>query len=202
MFVSLWTKVGAQDDMNLREKLTFGVKGGVNISNVWDEQGQDFEADRKVGFAGGVFLGIPLGPVFGLQPEIMLSQKGFQATGTLLSLPYSFTRTTTYLDIPLQLQIKPVEMITLLAGPQYSYLLKERNVYTFDANSTAQEEEFNNDNPRKNILGFIVGADINISHLVLSGRACWDFQSNNGDGTSSTPRYKNQWLQFTAGFRF
>lgn len=202
LFVSLWTMAGAQDDKDMREEISFGAKAGLNYSNVWDEQGQDFEADAKLGFVAGVFLGIPIGPLFGIQPELLLSQKGFQGSGTLLGSSYSFTRTTTYIDIPLQFQLKPVESLTFLAGPQYSFLVRENNTYNFPSGSTASEKDFDNDNIRKNILGFVVGADINISHLVLSGRAGWDFQTNHGDGTSSTPRYKNQWLQVTAGFRF
>eukprot|EP01035_Chromulina_nebulosa_P004934 gene4934-6703_t len=38
------------DNIDMREKLTFGIKAGINYSNVWDEQGQDFEADPRVGF--------------------------------------------------------------------------------------------------------------------------------------------------------
>jgi len=183
-----------------REKLSFGIKAGVNVSNVWDTKGEEFVAKYKTGFAGGVFLGIPIGTFLGVQPEILISQKGFKGSGNLLGLPYTTTRTTTYLDIPLQLQVKPAEFLTILAGPQYSYLLNQKDKYSFDDSSTEQEQEFNNDNVRKNILGFVVGADVIYRHLVLSGRFGWDFQTNNGDGTSSTPSYKNKWWQFTLGF--
>jgi hypothetical protein len=188
-------------DTDTRQKLVFGIKAGTNYSNVWDEEGQDFAADPKLGFAGGIFFGIPIGTFLGFQPEVLVSQKGFQASGTLMGTPYSMTRTTTYLDFPLQFQVKPVEFLTIVTGPQYSYLMHEKNVYTFGTNSSAQEQEFENDNVRKNILGFTAGADINISHVVISGRMGWDFQTNHGDGTSSTPRYKNKWIQLTIGFK-
>lgn len=185
-----------------RENLKFGVKAGINVSNIWDSQNQEFTADSKVGFAGGIFLGIPIGSFLGLQPEILISQKGFKGSGTLLGSPYSTSRTTTYLDIPLQLQLKPAPFITLLAGPQFSYLLKQKDTYTYGSNSTEQEQEFNNENIRKNILGLVGGVDLIFGHLVLSGRIGRDLQRNNGDGTSLTPRYKNQWMQFTAGVEF
>lgn len=185
-----------------RENLKFGVKAGINVSNIWDSQNQEFTADSKVGFAGGIFLGIPIGSFLGLQPEILISQKGFKGSGTLLGSPYSTSRTTTYLDIPLQLQLKPAPFITLLAGPQFSYLLKQKDTYTYGSNSTEQEQEFNNENIRKNILGLVGGVDLIFGHLVLSGRIGRDLQRNNGDGTSLTPRYKNQWMQFSAGVEF
>ncbi len=195
------TTAKAQSD-EPRTDFTFGVKAGMNYSNVWDEQGQDFRADAKAGFAGGVFMGIPIGKFIGFQPELLLSQKGFQASGSLLGTSYSFKRTTTFIDVPLFLQVKPASFITFVLGPQFSYLLHQKDVYTFGANSVEQEDEFNNDNIRKNILGFAIGADVNISQFVLSARMGWDFQNNKGDGTSSTPRYKNQWLQATIGYTF
>lgn len=202
MLLSSGITLNAQDaNTDNRSNLTFGIKAGINYSNVWDEEGQDFQADGKLGFAGGLFLGIPIGEFLGFQPELLISQKGFKGSGTLFFTPYSFTRTTTYLDVPLQLQFKPIRYVTILLGPQYSYLMNEKNTFTSGSTTSEQEQEFSNDNIRKNILGFVFGADISVSHLVLSGRLGWDLQKNNGDGTSYTPRYKNQWLQFTLGFK-
>lgn len=181
--------------------VSFGVKAGLNYANVWDESGQDFTADAKAGFAGGVFLGIPLGSHFGFQPELLISQKGFKGSGTMFGQGYTFSRTTTHIDIPLQLQVKPVDKLTLLAGPQYSYLMHAKNVYNMGTVSSGHEEAFENDNIRRNMLGFVLGADVNLLPLVISGRVAWDFQNNHGDGSSSTPRYKNQWLQFTLGYK-
>jgi len=174
----------------------------LNYSNVWDDEGEDFKADPKTGFAAGIFLGIPIGSVIGFQPELLISQKGFKGSGTILGTPYSFSRTTTFIDVPLLLQLKPSPIFSILLGPQYSYLMNQKDVYTLGSNSIEQEQEFENDEIRKNILGFTLGADININQVVISGRMGWDLQKNHGDGSSSTPRYKNQWLQLTAGLKF
>lgn len=187
-------------DADRREDFEFGAKAGINFSNAWDAKTDEFRADTKAGFAGGVFLGIPIGKFLGVQPEVLISQKGIKSSGTLLDNAYSNTRTTTFLDIPLQVQLKPAPFLTLVAGPQFSYLLKQKDTFTFGSNSSVQEQEFQNENIRKNILGFVAGADIIIQHIVISGRVGWDMQTNLGDGTSTTPRYKNQWLQFTLGY--
>ncbi|MEN9978255.1 MAG: hypothetical protein RLZZ569_880 [Bacteroidota bacterium] len=194
--------LSAQDKAaDKRDQLVFGIKAGMNVSNVWDEQGADFVADPKLGAAGGVFLAVPIGKYFGVQPEVLFSQKGFKGGGSLLGFPYSFTRTTSYIDVPILVQFKPIEYFTLLAGPQFSYLLKEKNVYTFGSNSSEQEQAFSNEDVRNNILGFVVGADVTVKAFVVSARAGWDFQNNNKNGVSTTPRYKNQFLQLTIGFR-
>jgi Outer membrane protein beta-barrel domain len=181
--------------------IQFGVKAGGNYSNVYDSQGETFNADGKFGFATGVFLGIPLGELLGVQPEVMFSQKGFKATGKVLGSPYTLTRTTSYIDVPLFLAIKPLPILTILVGPQYSYLLKQTDEFENSILNTEQNKEFNNDNLRKNTLSAAGGFDVNLSNFVISGRAGWDFQNNNGDGTKTTPRYKNAWVQATIGFR-
>jgi len=180
---------------------TLGSKLGFNYSNVWDERGEDFIADSKIGFVGGFFVGIPFSKTFGVQPELLISQKGFKGSGKLLGSTYSIKRTSTYIDIPVFMQVKPVEFITFFIGPQFSYLVRTKSVYSYGSNSVEQEQEFDNENIRNNILGFGFGADVNISHLVVSARLCWDFQNNNANSTSDTPRYKNQWFQFTLGYK-
>lgn len=189
-----------QDDQS--SKMMFGLKAGTNYSNVYDSKSESFNADGKFGLAAGAFVIIPIGKYIGIQPEVLFSQKGFKATGSLLGSPYSFTRTTSYIDVPLLLSIKPVESFTILVGPQYSYLLKQKDNFVTSATSVAQQKEFDNDNIRKNTLCITGGFDVNLKQIVLSGRAGWDVQNNNGDGTSSTPRYKNVWYQATVGFRF
>lgn len=187
---------------NGREKVKVGIKAGVNYSNVYDTKGDEFKANAKVGLAAGIFLSIPIGKYFGIQPEVLFSQKGFQATGRLLGSTYDFTRTTDYIDVPLFLAIKPAGFLTILAGPQFSYLLKQKDVFANGTATVQQEREFENDDIRKNTLCFIGGIDINISHVVIGARVGWDSMNNNGDGTSTTPRYKNTWLQGTVGIRF
>lgn len=192
----------AQSTSATRDKLMFGLKLGLNRSNVYDAQGENFDADAKFGMAAGAFVAIPVGKFLGVQPEFLFSQKGFQGSGSLLGTSYSFTRTTNFIDVPIFLAIKPTEVLTLLVGPQYSYLIKQTDAFATGTNTSEQVKEFENDNIRKNILSFALGADVNMNHLVLGARACWDVQTNNGDGTSSTPRYKNVWYQATIGYRF
>lgn len=194
--------VAQEDVLDLRENFTFGVKGGLNISNIYDSNEEDFDAESKLGLAAGIFLGIPLGQVLGIQPEVLYSQRGFKATGDNLLGDYELTRTTNYLDVPIFLAIKPSPMLTLLAGPQFSFLLDGK--YDFENNilSGGLEEDFENEDARKNTTCITGGIDINLENLVLGGRVGWDLKENNEDGSSDTPRYKNVWFQATLGFRF
>jgi hypothetical protein len=184
---------------DLRDNLQFGLKAGANFSNVYDSKNQEFNSDFKVGFAAGAFLTIPIGKYIGLQPEILFSQKGYKATGTFLTIGYKFTHTTNYIDVPLLFAIKPSAYVTLLAGPQYSFLVKQKDVFTSGSFTVDQEQTFQND---RSVLCFLGGIDFNLNQFVISARAGWDLQNNNGDGTSTNPRYKNVWYQATLGFKF
>lgn len=185
-----------------RDVVSFGFKAGTNYSNVYDEQGNDFVADSKFGLAVGGFVTIPFGKFVGIQPEILFSQKGFKSTGTYLGSTYSMTRTTDFIDVPLLFAVKPISQVTLLFGPQFSYLLEQRDEFTGGNISSTQQQEFNNDDITKNIMALTGGVDFNVESLVLGVRAGWDIKTNEGDGNSSTPRYKNMWYQATVGYRF
>ena len=79
--------------------------------------------------------------------------------------------------------------------------MSKKDEFSGAVNQT-QQDDFNNDNIRKNTFCFIGGVDVNFDKLVIGARAGWDLKTNNGDGTSDTPRYKNMWYQLTLGYKF
>ncbi|MBK6977906.1 MAG: PorT family protein [Cytophagaceae bacterium] len=194
---ALWAQFDRADN---REKFNIGVKGGLNYSNNYDSKGDKFTADTKVGFAAGGFISIPFTQLLGFQVEAMYSQKGYKEVGEYLGSVYTLTRTTDYLDIPLLVAIKPAKYLTIFAGPQYSYLMKQKESFENPLTTFEQKSDFKNDKIRKNTLGFMGGFDINVGKFVIGARAGWDIMNNNGDGTSTNPRYKNAWTQTTIGF--
>lgn len=171
-----------------RDKLSLGVKTGLNLSNVYDSEGEEFEADPKLGLVGGVFLSIPIGPYLGVQPEILYSQKGNEISGSFLGNSYTIRKTKNYIDIPLLFVFKPFEAITFLAGPQYSYLINQKTKYTDSNLTTLQKEEFENGDIRENTLCFTGGIDLNFSLVVFSARVGFDLKENKIDGSS-----QNRW---------
>ena len=188
-------------ETSIRERIQVGLKIGTNYSNVYDSQGDEFNASSKFGLAAGAFMALPVGKYVGIQPEILFSQKGFSATGKLTGKAYDITRTTSYIDIPLFVTLKPTAFTTVLVGPQYSYLIQQKDAFANASTSIATETEFENASMRKNTLCLVGGFDINVKHFLLGARLGWDVRNNHGDGTSSTPRYRNTWLQVAIGYR-
>lgn len=182
-------------DMDAREELKVGIKAGINYSNVYSESGDGYVADGKVGFAGGVFVSIPLNELIGIQPELMYSQKGFKTEGTF----FDGEITSSYLDLPVLLQIKPTENISLLAGPQFSYLLSTK--YELNGFSAIDEEDLDDNNNRAT-LGISAGVDFTVQNFLISARGSWDLSKVNKDNSTSDINYKNQLFQVTLGYRF
>lgn len=197
---NLGTTMGSSSESS--SDLAFGVKVGANVSNVYDSEGEAFQADPKLGFVVGVFLSIPLGSILGFQPEILFSQKGFQGAGSIFGNEYSFTRTANYIDVPLLLTLRASNLIKLLVGPQYSYLVSQKYTFNSDLINLAQEDAFENENIRKNTFCLTGGVDVELEDIVIGARIGFDVLNNNGDGTSTTPQYKNVWYQATIGFKF
>ncbi|MCE3259398.1 MAG: hypothetical protein K0S12_1039 [Bacteroidetes bacterium] len=180
-----------RESKDSRNKPHLGVKLGSNLSNVFDEQNNSFQTHSKYGFVGGGFLDIPLGKYVGIHPEVLYSQKGFKASSGSMGTSYDLIRTTSYVDVPLMVAIKPVRPISILAGPHYAYLVNQTDIYLDGGNSGIQSQEFTNDDLRKNIFGGIIGVDVNIWNLILSGRYGFDLQSNYGDGSSGGGKFSH-----------
>lgn len=178
-----------------------GVKAGLNYSNIYDSKNDQYDANGKFGAAAGAFLAIPIGRFLGIQPEVLYSQKGYKQSGSVLGSGYDFTRTSHYLDIPLLVSIKPTSVLTFQLGPQFSYLMRQKTTINSGLGTVVDDTDFDNDNIRKNTLGAVIGVDFNFDKVVFGTRAAWDLQNNNGDGTSTNPRYKNVVVQATLGFR-
>lgn len=200
-FLTFFIVAGYAQEKDARDRMQIGLKAGINSSNVYDEVGDDFEADPMIGFAGGVFLSIPIGTYLGVRPELLFSQKGYTASGKIETEKYDYKRRTNYIEVPILGEFKPVEFLTIVAGPQYSFMINKNDKFNVGTITPGQQLEISNIDLRKNTLGILVGADININYLIVSGRLGWDLQHNNGDGTSVSPRYKNIWVQATIGFR-
>lgn len=64
----------AQSQTSSSNEAQFGVKGGVNFSNIYNEEVDD--NNMLTSFNAGVYAAFPLNDFIAIQPEILYSQKG------------------------------------------------------------------------------------------------------------------------------
>src|SRR6478735_6956167 len=85
-----------------QEKTTFGVRAGVNFTNINGEiAGHDTENKLKAGFNIGVNAEIPVASEFYLQPGLLFTTKGAKADEG------DAKTTVSYLEIPINFLYKP-----------------------------------------------------------------------------------------------
>jgi len=182
--------------------IRFGLRAGVNLSNMIKSSDNDVTTGSKTGFNAAALVNIPIASVFSIQPEVQFSQKGYKESGTALGAPYEYKRTTNFIEVPLLAKITPVAGFGIVVGPQFSFLASTKTKFTV-ANATHESiVEEDNDNLRKNVLGGVIGLEAGTKNFVASLRYNIDFQNNNGDGSSTTPAYKNQVISLGLGIMF
>lgn len=182
--------------------LKFGLKGGANFANmISSDKNEDFDTEFKTGFHAGIFANIPVAGMLSFAPELVYSQKGYKTTGSsLLGGPYEYKVTTNFVELPLLLNIQASSNFNIHVGPQVSFLTSTTE--TFDQGETEYRNtvEEDNDNLKKSLFGGVVGVGFNLGPKTsLYGRYAIDLQQNNENGTSQTPRYKNQVFQVGLG---
>ncbi len=197
-------KVNAQEKTSTDKKdgVHIGVRAGVNLSNLIQDNNANTTTGSKLGLNAAVFLELPITDGFSVQPELQFSQKGYKETGSFLGSPYEYHKTTNFIEVPLLAKFKPTKNFGILIGPQFSFLASTQTKFTVNNSTFENEVKQDNDNLRKNILGGVVGIEASSGPVVFDLRYNLDFQNNNGDGTSSTPKYKNQVIALSVGFRF
>lgn len=111
----------------------FGLKGGINYSNIAGDLGDEDIYENKIGFNGGIQVNLPItGDGFlSLQPELLYSQKGYQYRDekfTILGIERERKGKVNYnyLDLPVLLKVNAGGLY-FEGGPQLSYLLGIRD---------------------------------------------------------------------------
>ena len=133
------------DDAPVGLAPTLGVEGGINISS-FNGQTVDAVYESRLGFVGGFFLGLPLGPSLTLQPELLFEQKGGKLNGNDYQL--------SYVEIPILLDVSLIGPLGVILGPSF-----DANVVRPDGVTVSNTD-----------VGLILGAQLNLSKILLSGR--------------------------------
>jgi hypothetical protein len=180
------------------QDVSFGIKGGANMSNIIKTNDDSYETEFKPGFHAGLTMEIGIGNTFAFAPELMFSQKGYKTD----NFGGTFTQTTNWIDIPILAKINATPTFNIFLGPQVSFLTKTTNKFEGVVNGQEIIEE-GSDTFKKSIAGGVIGAGFDITPKIgLSARYALDFQKTDEEGNTSTPAFKNQVIQAGIGFKF
>ena len=172
-------------------QINFGIKGGVNITKV---EGKAFKDEFRYGYHLGGFAEVGLGEKWGIQPEVLFNQYQTRADTSFKNvyqnaLDFSNYQDVklNYLSIPILLNYKLANILTLQAGPQFGVLISQDKNLLQNGKEAFKNGDFS-------LLG---GAQINISKLRLTGR--YFVGLNNINDISDQNKWNNQGFQLSVG---
>ncbi len=197
-----FSAASAQEEEDKR--ISFGVKGGVNFSNIIKSGNGNFRTGYLTGFSAGLFTNIPVANRLSFEPEILYTTKGFKTAEEGLFIDRTFSQTTSWIEIPLLAKVWITPTFNLVLGPQVSFLTKTTN--KFEGIFTELERTYYNEDAnglRNSVIGGTIGIGVDITdNLSIKGRYGIDLQKNNKNGNSEIPEFRNQVWSVGLGLRF
>ncbi len=185
-------------DSNFRP--TFVLIGGMNIANIIQTNGQNFNTSSKLGVNAGLGFDLPVSYPLSITIEGLYSQKGF----TQITNYGQYKQQTEFIDVPLLFKFHVVPGFNILLGPQASFLLSTTN--TFNNGFTVQNQTQYNEvihGYNKTLLGAVGGVSFDLSrNFELRGRYVYDINRNNENGDTNVPAYRNSVFQVGLGIKF
>ena len=90
-----------------------GIKAGANFAN---QDVKDIDIKTATDFHGGAYVNLNFSEKWGITPEILYSAYGSTWDNVKVDLDY--------VSLPVMLRFKPISLLSLEAGPQFSFLTK------------------------------------------------------------------------------
>lgn len=173
-------------------QLNLGIKAGTNISKI---EGKSFKDEFRYGYLLGGFAEIGLGGKLSLQPEVLFNQYQTKVDTTFKSVYQNALEDASsgdvklnYLSIPVLLNYKLGNVLSLQAGPQFGVLMNKDKNMLDNGKEAFQNGDFS----------MVGGAQINISKLRFTGR--YVVGLNNINDIDNQNEWKSQAIQLSVGF--
>ncbi len=165
------------------QSLDFGVKAGLNFSNITDAS----NLDTRTGFVAGVFLGIKFGDKIAVQGDLLYSQQGAEFDLGNFDLDY--------LNVPLVLKYYLSDRFNVHLGPQFGVLLNQETTIIGETIDDIATNNFD----LSGVIG--IGYDLPLG-LRLEGRYSFGLSDVPNDVAKGLVEGKNSVATLSVGFAF
>jgi len=164
-----------------------GIKGGANMNKI---TGKSFNDEFSYGYHLGGFAEIGLGNKFSVQPEVLFNQFK-QDTASKFSQVYKLDNLSkvklNYLSIPILLNYKASNFLSLQAGPQFGILMDQN----------AKLVQNGQDAFKKGDFSMVGGVQLKFSSIRIYGR--YAVGLSNLNDIDKQDKWKSQSFQVGVG---
>jgi len=109
--------------------LQFGIKGGLNYSDI---QSNSFDTKAITSYHFGPTVNFKMFKGASIQAEVLYSTIGRKYKKPVNQIIEEYSNKLGYISIPFSLQVNVRENIFIEAGPQFSFLLKNKDNFNFE----------------------------------------------------------------------
>ena len=192
---------------------SFGVKGGLNLANLFANNNENIEDNNwKAGYHVGLFLKAPLNNILSIQPEVLystagakLSYGGSDLAQTLGINPGEVRFNLNYIQVPVMFMLN-AGAFNVHAGPYASYLVSANvnNLQNNDPLNPTSGLELKADDFQRLDYGLAAGIGFDLKNAKIGLRYNYGLQQIDGGGVASriTADAHNAVAQVYVGFGF
>lgn len=170
----------------------FGVKGGVNFSNMYTEDVNDNNV--LTSFNAGIYATLPITSFIAIQPEVLYSRKGSELTYDNAFATGTAQFKLNYIEVPILVKANLTKNLNIHAGPYFAYLVdaqikNESDTFNF-------EDNLDNDDFNKFDAGISAGIGLDFESIGIGARYNYGLttvgkERTTGGATYTVPDGKN-----------
>ncbi|MGQ7946854.1 porin family protein [Flavobacterium sp. WC2509] len=199
--IGLSNTIHAQTDSST---IQFGVKGGVNFSNIYNEEVDDNNV--LTSFNAGIYASFPITDLIAIQPEILYSQKGAELKYDNAFATGEAKFKLNYIEVPVLVKFNLTENLNIHAGPYVAYLVDAQVKNNSEGGSFNFEDNYNNDDFNKFDAGLSGGIGLEFNSVGFGARYNYGLskigkEKEIAGTTYTTSEGKNSNLSIYATFR-
>ncbi|MEO6720535.1 MAG: porin family protein [Ferruginibacter sp.] len=170
------------------QSLHLGIKGGTNITKI---TGKSFSDEFTFGYHLGGFAEIGLGKKFSINPEVLFNQFT-QDTASKFNAVYDLKSNLkniklNYLTIPILLNYKASNILSLQAGPQFGILMDQNVTVVQNGKEAFKKGDFS----------MLAGVQLKFSSFRVYGR--YAIGLTNLNDIDNNDKWKSQGFQLGVG---
>jgi hypothetical protein len=187
------------------QNLTAGVKAGVNFANV-DITASDVTVtpEQRVGFIGGVFVGLDINDKGGLIVEALFSQRGTRAKFTEDGVTVTDSFDVDYIEFPVlgrvTLKASDAVRVHLFAGPSFAFKVNDSE--KVELNGVDVTAMFPRTELKSFDTGLTFGGTLDIRRVLIDVRYTYGLTNIDDTPGDDDIEVKNRTFSVMAGFRF